>query len=842
MSKLVKHVVVDKDYKEELKQLRQEVDYENEILSVTLKAPSDKSAEYRDYELAKLAFKNPCVKAIAFSEDDIVSFEKLSKLEKALLLVKYADGINLQSEARKIVGGVVADTWQVSFFSDDLEQLRESLGEEGEQTIKTIEWAIAEREQRIKSYHTTFYTAEVAPKYNAIYKKIMAFSQKLIVLNGKMGSGKTEALRSVYNDAREQGLFPVMITGKRTIASNFFSADHADHYQSESKEEKKGLIGVINSVVMSKNEKARRAAKIVIIDEIEDFFDHMSSGTFGKTYKERVAGMDTFADLLRQSDKVIVADATITDKTIEKLYSITGSQARIITAGQENKNAIYLKKESEIVSKMIDEALAGKKVAGFCDYNVKDFSLIVETLREATSKKVIGINSAYFEETGQSLDDLPAILEKADVALISPVINAGASIVDERFKSVYVMSGYTLNPISQLQAMRRFRCADTIYLSFRQGTPSRRQTEAQTIIHQSLIKYSEHPFKDTVALYETESGKFLSDHAARKNQQFKNFRQTVLIAAQQLGFEVVREYADQDKVKQGREAKKVGRVSNREISRKAAQEASDLRAAGRLADVDLGKKDAQTYSQEQAARTIEALDLLQLPEISDESYEEIFELDIDKITLNRKILAKRVSGSPEVSRMDIAADVAAQFLIEAGVDFDNLQKSEITKGKADEAFENLLKPVALENGEASAGMSLICLVFPSANFGKVNKVQLVKDCLKALGYTLINVSKNNSARVYSVVALTKKVRKDEKTIAHNLSEIADKYFVVEVSSGTVETVESEDILITDIEKRARKSIDAEKASEERKLIEKDLEDQKRATEDREREFAAILSA
>lgn len=839
MTKLVRRSVIEENHKEELEKLRLDIDSETETLSITLKVPAEKSADYSDYNLAKLAFRSPCVDSIEFSKEDIVSLEDMTKLEKALLLVKYAEGINHQAEARKIVGGVVADKWQVSFFAEDLEQLKEKTDEK---TIATVSWAIAKREEQVKAYHATFYTAEKVENYIAIYNEIVDGLDKFIVLNAGMGQSKTETCRMIYDHAREQGLFPIMITGKRTIASNFYSADHADHYKTTSEEESKGLIGVVNSIVMSKHEEARKAAKVVIIDEPEDLFDHMSSDAFGRTYKERVSRADTFFELLKQADKVIVADATITDKTIEKLYSVIGSQARIITAGQPQSNSIYLKTESEVVAKMVDDTKAGKKVAGFCDYNVEDFSAIVESLKAATNKNVIGINAAYLEETKQSLEDLPKILDEADVALISPVINAGASIVDDRFDSVHVMSGYTLNPISLIQSMRRFRCADKVYLSFKRGTPSNRLTDPRSIIHDSIVKTSDFPFADAQAIYETESGRFLADHAAYKNAQFKGFKQTVLIAAQQLGFEVVRKDVDLDQVKQGREAKKAGRVSNREISRNAAQEASDLRQAGRVADVDMGKKDAQTYAQQQAERAVGALDILKLPAISDESYVEIFDLDIDKIVLNRKILAKRISGSSEVSRMDVAADVAGQFLAEAGVDFDKLTESEITKEKADQAFENLLNPIALENGNATTGMAIIRLVFPSANFNKVNKVQVVKDCLKAIGHNLINISKNNSERVYSVGALTRKTRKDKETIEHNLSQIADKYFAVEINQGVVEEVEADDILITDIEKRARKSIDAKKANEERRLLEAQLKTERKLIEEREAEFAAIIHA
>ena len=836
MSKITRTFIISENHIEEIEKLTETIDSENETLSVTLKSPIEQSADHSDYKLVKIAFYNSCVDTIIFNETDTVCLEELNKLDKALLLVKYASNIMSQVEARKIIGSIVADKWQISIL--DLEELKTKTDVD---TIKAVEFAISQREKNIKSSHTTFYNSEFSDNYNDIYTEILNSSDKLIVLNGKMGSGKTEATRKVYNDARIADLFPIMLTGKRTIASNFFSSDHADHYKTNSKEESKGLIGVVNSIVMSKNDEARKACKVLIIDEIEDLITQMSSEVLGKSYSQRVLAFDIFADLLRSVDKVIVTDATIVDSTIEKLFQITKETARIINSGQANNNTLYLNKESELIAKMIEDAKAGKKVAAFNDYNTEDFSEIVETLKLATGKKVIGITSAYLAETRQGVDDLPEILEAADIALISPVIQAGASIIDGRFESVYIMSGFTIDPIALIQSMGRFRCAKSVYLSFKRGVPSPRLADPRSIIHGSLIRSSEFPYTEAQIIYDTESGKYLADRTVSKNKLFKNFRQTVIIAAQQVGFNIVREEADIQKINAGKEAKKIGRLSNREISETAVNNASDLRLACRTKDIDFGKKDAQTYSQQQAERAINALDLLDLKSISEESYIEIFDLNIDSVILSRKILSKKISRSSELSRMDIASDVATKFLTEAGIDFDNLKKSEITKEKAEVAFENLLSPVALESGNPSTGLSLISIVFPLANFRKVNKIQTVKDCLNALGLTTINISKSNRERVYSVGDITKKIRKNKETIEHNITEIANKYLSIVINQSEVEIIEADDILITDDEKHARLMIDSKKARKEQSEFSKVASEEKKIIDTLGDEFALILS-
>src|SRR5690554_6731269 len=716
MTKRIKTITISEDHRDALQKEIDKIDVENETLSVTLKTPENKIPGYTDYGLFDIAFHNSCVDCIVLDKET-VSLENLDKLEKAILLVKYASSANSLIESKIKVAQIIADRWQISFFEDDFAELLEK--SDGETVAKARQF-VEKREQKIKGYHSTSYSAETVPTYNSVKIDLESESKQVIFLTEGMGGRKTEKAREIYSEAAELGLFPIMITGSRTVASNFHSADHVDHYRSDSKDsDKRGLIGVVNSIASPRYEEMRKRCKVLIIDEVELTMTHMASEAFGKTYRERVAKAEIIKDLIKSSQVVVGADAMLTDHTIEHFYSINKTPARIIktdnSKNTSNKLFMYLKKESELISKMIEDAKSGQKVAAFCDYNVEEFSEIAESLEKSTGKKVVPVTAAYLEETNQSLGDIKEILNDADIALISPVINAGASIVDERYKSVYVLSGFTLGSNELLQATRRFRCADTVYLSFKRGKPCGRVVDPRSIIHQTLLRHTEFPFDDALSLYDTESGKFLADHTVLKNRQFENFRQNLIISAQQIGFEVIREEADIAEIQKGREAKKAGRVSNEQISEEAVKEASDLFKDGRVDEIDFGKKDAQTYAQQQAERAVKAFGILQIPEISEESYLEIFKLDIDKIVLTRKVLSKHISLNSETTRMDIAADVASKFLTDSGVDFDNLKASEITKEKADEAFENLLDPVALENGNPSTGLSLIGLVFPGVN-------------------------------------------------------------------------------------------------------------------------------
>lgn len=820
MTKLVTKTIIDKDYERAIAEAIRSIS-EDETLSISLIATS--SPDYSDYSLVELATKYSCVHSVTLLGGEVIKTSGLSGIDKAVLLIKHAKARKTKALADEILGKIIEDKWQVNFFAEDLEELASQVPES---SIQAVKHATSRRENKIRGYHSTSYEAQVVDDYSSIFKEVVESSDKLTIFNGHMGVGKTKFLQMCYSYFRDADMHPVMASGRRTITSNFDIWGQGDHYQSNATQ-RKGVIGVVNTLVKERHDETRKLCKVLIIDEAEVFIDQLATGSLGRTYKDRIDAMDSIEEFAGV-DKVLVADATITDQTIGKLVDMFGAQAKIYTAeGEQNRNTIKLRSESELVQEMILDANAGSKVAGFCDYNAEEFSSIVETLKEATGKRVIGVSAAYFEETGRTLDDMSEIIEEADVLLASPVINAGASIIDERFKRVYVMSGYTLGPISILQSLRRFRCATEAHLSFKRGNPDTRSRsiEPATIIHSALIKTSDYPFAETHELIKTKSGEFLARHAASKNVQFRNFKQNVIISAQQLGYEVIRTEADLKKIKKGREAKKVGRASNEEISRAAAHRASDLLKSGQPGDIDFGTQGAQTFAQQETERTVSALDLLQLDEISDESYEHIFKLDIDRIALARKIISKDISDSQKITRMDIAADVAVKFFADAGVNLDNRKGSVVTTQSAEYACENLLEAVALETGNASTGISLIKLVFPNAQLNKVNKIQVVKDCLKALGVDLAKTSTSNKTREYGIVDFIRKTKKDKEVFEHNITQIADKYCRIDVKEASnVQLLHSANVLITDEEKRARRAIDRKIAIEAERIAKDERRD------------------
>ncbi|MEA1079505.1 hypothetical protein [Marinobacter qingdaonensis] len=766
-------MIITRNYRSEVDAAKHDANLAGEKIDFTLQSDRIET----DFEVLDLACR---FSQTAITSDGVqTDFRKVDRIGGAKLLVNAARTVYEHDRAAKNLAYAISKEWKVSFFRDDFDALESEVPRAAFLKVKE---AIMITEGRVRSFHLPMIDGESVEDYRTIKNSVFDNSDKLIVLNGGMATYKTTALRDIYTEARARRMFPVMVTGKRSIASNFFSSDHEDHYKNSSAEAPQGLIGVINTVAQHKHAEDRKNCRVLIIDEVQDLFDHMATGTLGSSFYDRAAAMNALEKMMKQADRVVVADAMITDQTLSQLYSMTGAFPRVLTAQSSTDVEIKISKESEVLALAKEDLNAGKKVAVFCDYRAEGFSEIANALR-TSNRAVTELTADYLERKGKTVEDINEILEAADAAVISPVINSGASIELEDYDRVYVLAGQTLNATSILQSVRRFRAARTAFIGFRRGQASKRLIKADEIIYSDLIKTASNPGAETQKLFEHKGARFLARHAASRNTQFESFKQTVIIAAEQMGFTVTRADVDVKKRKDGTAAKAAGRKKNAEIQEETAFEASRMRRAGKVTEIDMGGE-TKTFKQEVAARTIDALNVLELKELCEQTYTEVFGLNADLIVLKRKQLsAARIDAADGrvPTRSSIAAYAAAQFLAQAGFDFKKPFQSVITKASAEAAFEALANPIELESGHAVRAMALVKLVFSSVDFGKKYKTQIVKECIRTLGYDMEAQGQVDKQTQYGVTALYKKLNKE----LVNVTEIVDKYAPMMVSLNSL---------------------------------------------------------
>ncbi|SET79512.1 hypothetical protein SAMN04487962_1252 [Marinobacter segnicrescens] len=789
-------LTIASDYSEEISRLKKSVAITREEISFELVS----EATYNDFKAVDAAAKNRV--KVTLSDKSSVDFSEIDDiLERALVRLSYAKEQSDKEYAESEIVKIVTDKWQLTFFEEDIEKLSEKV------SVDKIKEKISAREAAIRLSHSSTWTFNFVEKYNAIYKNLSDISEKVIVYGGPMAGGKSEAMRPMYNQAAEAGDHPILVTGKRSIASNFFPDTHSDHYQSSTHSKRKGVVSVINSLVSDKYIEDRKKCRVVFIDEVEDLFSHIATGTVGTEYQHRIDVMSALEELLKGADKVVVAEAMITNMTLEKICKMAGGKAKIYKTRDSEMPTIKLAAKDETIGVTRERLISGKKTAVFMDYNAKAFSDVAEALSHETEKTVLKLNAEYFEKSGNSLSDLDKILTECDAALISPVINAGTSITSSDYDQVTLLAGRTITPTAGLQAARRFRAANTINLAFRGGRSSTRITDPVSFIC-SMIKDSENPVSEAIKLYEDEHGKFLADYATAKNKQFLNFEQTLVIAAQQMGFKIERPVANEKAASDGQKASKAGRKKNAQVQKVVAFETSEALEKANKEGVDLGSTEERTFEQEVAGRTISGMGVLGLSKLTEEAYDEIFAMNIDKVVRVRKML----SGKEELaSRMQIAKSRVLKLLEDAGINLANFFESRVTTETAEAAYDRLIEPVAINDEATMTGLELLKLFFDEfgTNVTAKYKTVVIKNIMREMGYDLV-VEENGRDRYYNVSDLVKRVHIDDKKQKCNITKISDKYtgfltlrndFDYNASPETVQ------LLVTVDEKRLAKSIE-----------------------------------
>jgi hypothetical protein len=742
------------------------------------------SSDGKAFELLSEASYNdfPAIDAAAFnsvrvtlSDGQQIDFRELDSLQTAIKRLKYAETVSDKESASEQLAFVIADQWKVKFFEKDLDCLKERIPEIEDSSIDLIKKKTLGREiaSRLCHSHTKF--ASFSAKYISIYNSILTCGQKVIVFNGSMASGKTVAMRKLYDEAREAGHHPIFITSKRSIAANFYSEAHDDHYKSEGHDNRKGVVGVINSIVGERYEEDRKKCKVVFIDESEDLMDHVAFGTLGQIAADRLEALRVLADLMTSADKMVVADAMITDRTLNMLSDLSGGEVKIIKAGETQNVTLALGTKSEVIGLAKARMLAGKRVVIFQDYNAREFSQTAEALAAGTDKKVIKLNAEYFEKTGKKLRDLEEILKSADAAVISPVVNAGTSITDAEHDEVFVLAGRTLTPTAILQSARRCRAAKTVYIAFRGGRSSARPTTPISVMS-SIVVNSEDPVGVAQKLLEDKFGRYIAEHIASKNMQFKHFEQTLLISAEQMGFDVQRPWVDKAINEQGKEAVKAGRKKNEEKQHYTAFETAEKFAKNQGDDIGIGTSEERSFEQDVAARTISAMNTMSLSNLNEQTYNEIFKVKIDSVVSMRQKLSK-ADTLPE--RMEIAANCVVELLSDAGVNLDDISKSYVTAESAELAYEKLIEHVAINEEASITGLELVKYFFADTGVNVTSSMRglVIKNILNSMGYTL-KAEKKGRSRFYKVAPLVKKVNINGERIDCNIKELADKYIVL----------------------------------------------------------------
>jgi hypothetical protein len=228
----------------------------------------------------------------------------------------------------------------------------------------------------------------------------------------------------------------------------------------------------------------------------------------------------------------------------------------------------------------------------------------------------------------------------------------------------------------------------------------------------------------------------------------------------------------------------------------------------------MGTSEERAFEQEVASRTVAAMHTMNLKILTEQTYNEIFKMNIDAVVSMRK----RLSGTETVTeRMSIAGNRVVELLSDAGVNLNDLSKSHITAESSEYAYEQLIEHVAINEKASLTGLELVKYFFAESGVNVTSSMRgmVIKNILNAIGYTLVEV-RNGRERFYNVANLTKKISINGQRIECNITEIANKYELVNLSKSapifSMKEIKSYGV-VTESEKRLARAIEAGKNNE-----------------------------
>lgn len=239
---------------------------------------------------------------------------------------------------------------------------------------------------------------------------------------------------------------------------------------------KKPLVTCFPSLCAPQVKKHSEDIGVYCIDEIEQVLSCFSDedgkgGIFEKYGKDDV--FDQFKRNIIKADQIYIADADITEKTIQWVCNIKGidrGQVLIVTGDKKEKNykttveyAVSKNRLAGYIDKILDDLEIGQKLAISVSSST-DGRRIFEAIQEALPHLK---GQLYAREIGAKEKDIKALQanpseesKKYDYIIYTSLINTGVSIEHDtpHFTKGYgIFNTVTLSPNSCIQGLRRVR-------------------------------------------------------------------------------------------------------------------------------------------------------------------------------------------------------------------------------------------------------------------------------------------------------------------------------------------------------------------------------------------------
>lgn len=303
---------------------------------------------------------------------------------------------------------------------------------------------------KAQSYSRLTHEAHVLLNRRYLGELKLPASARIVGIKSAKGTGKTESLISVVAEAMSKGQKVLVPTHRVQLGQALCNRFGIDYITELKTSDTRGLFGYGLCVDSLHLESQARFNPedwedcVVIIDELEQVIWHLLNSS--TCQRNRVAILKSFKALLQNAQRIIVADADLSDTSLDYLIKQLGGgiEPYIIqndwTPGDEHRWLVHNYTDgtpASLVARLEAELDAGGKALVLCSAQKAKSSWGTQALEAHFQNlfpdlRILRIDSESIAEPGHPaygcIGQLNSIMGQYDLVIASPSIETGVSI------------------------------------------------------------------------------------------------------------------------------------------------------------------------------------------------------------------------------------------------------------------------------------------------------------------------------------------------------------------------------------------------------------------------------
>lgn len=220
-------------------------------------------------------------------------------------------------------------------------------------------------------------------EFEDAYVRPLKFCKKALAIKAKLGKGKTTAFIQHIDKHRYDSI--LVITPRISFADSIFERlGRESDYEFNHYRQRKGAEITANYVVCQ-NESLHRVSRsfeLIVIDECESVLYQSTSNT---THRENMgANFSKLKGLLMGSRRILCMDAFLTNRTLDFLTGMKiPVEVQSYTREQQLRTYVDVGEKENLISHLIADLRAGKKIYFFCSSKKKITDVFRPTIQKA---------------------------------------------------------------------------------------------------------------------------------------------------------------------------------------------------------------------------------------------------------------------------------------------------------------------------------------------------------------------------------------------------------------------------------------------------------------------------